>query len=144
MSTITIDTGRLLADLQRLVQFMKADLLERSREVPEVDAGMRAAHRAIVGGGRTSQAFEGWRDDYLEQVAVAWVLACVFVRYMEDNDLIAETYLAGTGDRRQAEDAHEGYFRVHPRDSDRDYLLDVFRRVGSIPAARDLFAEGKT
>ena len=36
------------------------------------------------------------------------MLACVFVRYMEDNDLIAETYLAGTGDRRrQAEDAHE-------------------------------------
>ena len=145
MSTTTIDTGRLLADLQRLVQSLKADLLERSREVPEVDAGLRAAHRAIAGGGRTAQAFEDWRDDYLEQVAVAWVLACVFVRYMEDNDLIAETYLAGTGDRRrQAEDAHEGYFRAHPRDSDRDYLLDVFRRVGSIPAARDLFAEGKT
>ena len=145
MSTTTIDTGRLLADLQRLVQSLKADLLERSREVPEVEDGLRAAHRAIAGGGRTAQAFEDWRDDYLEQVAVAWVLACVFVRYMEDNDLIAETYLAGTGDRRrQAEDAHEGYFRAHPRDSDRDYLLDVFRRVGSIPAARDLFAEGKT
>jgi hypothetical protein len=145
MSTTTIDTGRLLADLQRLVQSLKVDLLERSREVPEVEAGLRAAHRAIAGGGRTAQAFEDWRDDYLEQVAVAWVLACVFVRYMEDNDLIAETYLAGTGDRRrQAEDAHEGYFRAHPRDSDREYLLDVFRRVGSIPAARDLFAEGKT
>ena len=107
MSTTTIDTGRLLADLQRLVQSLKADLLERSCEVSEVEAGLRAAHRAIAGGGRTAQAFEEWRDDYLEQVAVAWVLACVFVRYMEDNDLIAETYLAGTGDRRrQAEDAH--------------------------------------
>ena len=48
MSTTTIDTGRLLADLQRLVQSLKADLLERSREVPEVDAGLRAAHRAIA------------------------------------------------------------------------------------------------
>ena len=46
---------------------------------------------------------------------MAWVLACVFVRYMEDNDLIAESYLAGAGDRRrQAEDAHEAYFRAHP------------------------------
>ena len=145
MSTTTIDTGRLLADLQRLVQSLKVDLLERSREVPEVEAGLRAAHRAIAGGGRTAQAFEDWRDDYLEQAAVAWVLACVFVRYMEDNDLIAETYLAGTGDRRrQAEDSHEGYFRAHPRDSDRDYMLDVFRKVGSIPTARELFTEGKT
>ena len=65
--------------------------------MPEVDAGLRAAHAAIAGGGRTAQAFEEWRDDYLEQVAVAWVLACVFVRYLEDNDLIAETYLAGHG-----------------------------------------------
>ena len=48
MSTTTIDTGRLLADLQRLVKSLKADLLERSREVPEVDAGLRAAHRAIA------------------------------------------------------------------------------------------------
>ena len=120
-----------------------------ARTVPRGARGRRRAARGATGrspaAGRTAQAFEDWRDDYLEQVAVAWVLACVFVRYMEDNDLIAETYLAGTGDRRrQAEDAHEGYFRAHPRDSDRDYLLDVFRRVGSIPAARDLFAEGKT
>ena len=48
MSTTTIDTGRLLADLQRLVQYLKADLLERLREVPEVDAGLRAAHQAIA------------------------------------------------------------------------------------------------
>src|SRR4051812_34933565 len=120
-------------------------MLARSQADAEIDAGLREAFKQIERGGRTAQAFEVWRDDYLDQVAVAWVLACVFVRYMEDNDLIAETYLAGTGDRRrQAEDAHEGYFRAHPRDSDRDYLLDVFRRVGSIPAARDLFAEGKT
>ena len=145
MSKTTTVTERLLADLQRLVQLLKTDLLERSREVTEVESGLRAAHQAIVSGKRTAQAFEEWRDDYLEQAAVAWVLACVFVRYMEDNDLIAETYLAGTVDRRrQAEDAHEGYFRTHPRDTDRDYLLDVFRKVGSIPAARDLFAEGKT
>ena len=78
---------------------------------------------------------------------MAWVLACVFVRYMEDNGLIAETYLAGiTPDRRrQAEDAQQAYLNSRPEDdTDRDYLLDVFRRVGSIPAARDLFAEGKT
>jgi hypothetical protein len=146
-TTITIDSAGLLPDLQRLVKDLKADLLDRLREHPEIDADLRVrAYAPVERGGRTAQAYEVWRDDYLEQVAVAWILACVFVRYMEDNDLIAGTYLAGTtpDQRRQADDAHTAYFQAHPRDSDREYLLDVFRRVGSIPAARDLFAEGKT
>src|SRR4051812_40479398 len=144
-STNPIDTAALLDDLKRLMKDLKADLLERAEEVAEVGAGLRAAHRAVVEGGRTAQAFEAWRDDYLEQVAVAWVLACVFVRYLEDNDLIEETYLAGVGDRRRtAEDALEAFHRAHPHDTDRDYLLDVFTRVRSIKAAADLYAEGKT
>jgi hypothetical protein len=137
----------LLPDLQKLVRDLKADLLERLREHPDLDARVKAdAYTPVEAGGRTAQAYEVWRDDYLEQVAVAWVLGCVFVRYLEDNDLLATTYLAGlTADRRrQAEDAHAGYFQQHPHDSDREYLLDVFRTVGSIPAAQDLFAEGKT
>ena len=48
MAAATIDRETLLADLQRLVKDLKADLLERSGEVPEVDAGLRAAHRAIA------------------------------------------------------------------------------------------------
>jgi hypothetical protein len=147
MSGPMIATDTLLPDLQRLVKNLKADLLERLREHPEIDNRLRAeAFTPVEKGGRTAQAYEVWRDDYLEQVAVAWVLGCVFVRFLEDNDLIAETYLAGiTPDRRrQAEDAHARYLQAHPHDSDRDYLLDVFRRVGSIAAARDLFAEGKT
>jgi hypothetical protein len=144
-STNPIDTAALLDDLKRLVKGLKADLLERAEEVTEVGAGLRAAHRAVVEGERTAQAFEAWRDDYLEQVAVAWILACVFVRYLEDNDLIEETYLAGVGDRRRAaEDALDAFHRAHPHDTDRDYLLDVFRRVGSFQAVADLYAEGKT
>ena len=52
------------------------------------------------------QAFEVWREDYLDQVAVAWVLACVFVRFMEDNHLIDECWLAGEGDRRKLAEGH--------------------------------------
>jgi hypothetical protein len=142
-----IPTETLLPELQRLVKNLKADLIERLREHPEIDAKLRAeAYAPVERGGRTAQAYEVWREDYLEQVAVAWVLACVFVRFLEDNGLIAETYLAGsTPDRRrQAEDAHQRYLQEHPHDSDRDFLLDVFRRVGSIAAARELFAEGQT
>jgi hypothetical protein len=76
---------------------------------------------------------------------VAWVLACVFLRFMEDNDLIDECWLAGEGDRRKlAEGAYELYFRQHPHETDREYLKHVFTEIRKIPAATELFAEGKT
>ena len=78
MSTAT-EPGSFLADLQRLVKLLKADLLERSGEVAEVDAGLRTAHGTVAQGGRTAQAFEAWRDDYLDQVAVAWVLGILLL-----------------------------------------------------------------
>ncbi|HBE71602.1 MAG TPA: BREX-2 system adenine-specific DNA-methyltransferase PglX, partial [Planctomycetaceae bacterium] len=46
--------------------------------------------------------------------------------------------------RQRAEDSHTLYFREHPKESDREYFEHVFREVGKIPAATDLFAEGKT
>ena len=124
----------LLPELKKLVTELAEDLLARSMEQAEIDTGLREAYGQIEKGGRTAAAFEVWRDDYLDQVAVAWVLSCVFVRFMEDNDLIDECWLAGEGDRRkQAEDAHELYFRQHPRESDREYFEHIFHEVGKIP-----------
>ena len=135
----------LLPDLKRLVQELDEDLLARATGNIEIDAGLRDAFHQIEKGGRTAQAYEVWREDYLDQVAVAWVLACVFVRFLEDNHLIAECWLAGEGERRRlAEDSHELFFRKHPHETDREYFQHVFHEVGKIPAAKDLFAEGKT
>lgn len=135
----------LLPELKKLVVELADDLLVRSTESAEIDAGLREAYGQIEKGGRTAQAFEVWRDDYLDQVAVAWVLACVFVRFMEDNQLIDECWLAGEGERRKlSEDAHELFFREHPHDTDREYFQHVFRQIGTIPAAKDLFSQGKT
>jgi hypothetical protein len=140
---ITIKT--LLPDLKELVKELDEDLLARAIGNPEIDAGLREAFTQIEKGGRTAQAYEVWREDYLDQVAVAWVLACVFVRFMEDNRLINECWLTGEGERRKlAEDTHELFFRQHPHDTDREYFQHVFHEVGKIAAARDLFAEGKT
>ena len=140
-----IEIKRLLPELRQLLRELTDDLRTRSETDAEIDAGLKAAFQQIEQGGRTAQAFEVWREDYLDQVAVAWVLACVFVRFMEDNGLIDECWLAGEGERRRlAEDTHDLYFRQHPHDSDRDYFEHVFKQVGQIPAAQDLFAEGKT
>jgi hypothetical protein len=120
-------------------------LRERSEELADVRQTLAQEHARAQQQQRTAQGFAPWREDFLTQVAAQWVLACVFVRYLEDNGLIDETYLAGVDDRRRAaEDALEAFHRAHPHDTDRDYLLDVFTRVRSIKAAADLYAEGKT
>ena len=140
-----VNIKTLLPDLKELVKELDEDLLARATGNAEIDAGLREAFHQIEKGGRTAQAYEVWREDYLDQVAVAWVLACVFVRFMEDNHLIDECWLAGEGERRRlAEDTHELFFRKHPHETDREYFQHVFHEVGKIPAAKDLFAEGKT
>lgn len=140
-----LDIKTLLPELKKQVTLLSEDLLKRVNAHSEINSGLLEAFHQIEKGGRTSQAYEVWLEDYLDQVAVAWVLACVFVRYLEDNGLVEECWLAGEGERRKlAEDTHEFFFRENPRDSDREYFLHVFREVGTIPAAADLFAQGKT
>ena len=143
----------LLPELKKQVTLLAEDLLKRVSADAKLNTGLKEAFQQIEKGGRTAQAYEVWLEDYLDQVAVAWVLACVFVRFMEDNGLIDECWLAGEGaefshdrnDRRRlAEDTHELFFRKHPHDTDREYFQHVFKEVGQLPAAKDLFAEGKT
>ena len=60
---------------------------------------------------------------------MAWILACVFVRFLEDNRLIDTVWLAGPDDRLQlARDQHTLYFQANPTHSDREYLEHVFQR----------------
>lgn len=140
-----VNIKTLLPELRALVTDLAEDLLARVTADDKIDAGLRDAFRQIEKGGRTAQVFEVWRDDYLDQVAVAWVLACVFVRFMEDNHLLDECWLTGEGDRRKlAEGSYELYFRKSPHHSDREYLKFVFREIRKIPAAAELFDEGKT
>jgi hypothetical protein len=141
----TLDIKQLLPELKKQVTLLAEDLLKRVSADAKINDGLKEAFQQIEKGGRTAQAYEVWLDDYLDQVAVAWVLSCVFVRFLEDNGLIDECWLAGDGDRRQlAEDAHTLFFRDHPRESDREYFQYVFKEVGKIPAAKALFAEGNT
>lgn len=140
-----IDIKILLPELRKLVHELSEDLLTRVSNDSALNAGLQEAYKQIEKGGRASDPYEVWLEDYLDQVAVAWILSCVFVRFMEDNDLIGECWLAGRGERRQkAGDSHELYFRTNPLHSDREFFEHVFMEVGKIPACRDLFAEGKT
>jgi hypothetical protein len=137
-----INAPQPLKDLQRLLGELEADLRERAQAVAEIDAGLRAQYRVAKDAGRAGEAYEVWRDGFLTQAAAAWILGCVFVRFLEDNALIDPPRLAGPGERgRRALDEQELYFR-HPdrrTHSERDYLLDVFGQVRALPAAAELF-----
>jgi hypothetical protein len=148
-----IDAGRLLADLQRLLKTIENDLRRRCADNPDVDARVRAEYNKAKSASRTSQAYEVWRDEFITQVAVAWILACVFVRFVEDNRMLdeagtARAWLAGPSERlRLARDHHTLYFREHPTESDREYLEHVFRTTANpagrrpIPVVQALFDE---
>ena len=137
-----IEAKRLLTDLQRLTKRLEDDLRRRCAENRSVNESVRAEYNKAKSAGRTSQAYEVWRDEFIIQSAVAWILGCVFVRFLEDNRLVETPRIAGPGERLNlARDQHTLYFREHPTHSDREYLEYVFRDVAKLPAMSELFDE---
>lgn len=142
-----IDQALLTADLRKLVEKdLLPSLRKRAAAVSSIDQALRAEHRTAKEARRTGFAFEVWLDDYLTQVGVAWVLGCVFVRFMEDNGLVDAKdnfpRIAGAGPAlRQAQDQHEAYFKAHPTHSDRDYLLADFADAGKLRGCHELFSK---
>lgn len=137
-----IDRTALLEDLKRLVTRVEADLLARSEDadVPEIAEVLRGEYERARAAKRTADTYGEWREDRITQAAVAWVLSCVFVRFLEDNDLISPPRIAGPGERlRQARDAHQHYFMSHPRDTDREYLLSIFDELAATPGTSGIF-----
>ncbi|MFQ5474116.1 MAG: SAM-dependent methyltransferase, partial [Dehalococcoidia bacterium] len=141
-----IDRKQLLADLKPLLKELEADLRARCDEVLQIDAGLQQEYQQAKDAGRTGVAFEAWRADLITQVAAAWVLSCVFVRFLEDNELISPPRISGplhgAGEGRgmmRARDERDLYFRDHPTHTDRDYLLAVFDHLAKLPGAKDIF-----
>ena len=99
---------QLLADLQTLLRRLEADLLERSEAMIPVKEVLRGEHQRARTAERTAQSYEAWRSDYITQLAAAWVLSGVFVRFLEDNRLIDPPRVAGPGERlSRARDEHK-------------------------------------
>ena len=137
-----IGAGRLLKDLTGLRAHLEDDLRARCGERPDLETSLQEDYRKAVARERTAGTYETWREERLTQVAVAWILGCVFVRFLEDNALVDPPRLSGPGDRRRrALDEHNLFFRAHPTDSDREYLLHVFSAVAALPVAGQLFDE---
>jgi hypothetical protein len=135
-----IDRKALLDELKPLVTRLVDDLRTEADAEPAVAERLGAEHREAIDAGRTAMALDDWREDELTQGAVAWVLACVFVRFIEDNGLIADPLLSGPDARRDAALGRRAvFFELHPTLSDHEYLLWCFEQVARYPAVAPLF-----
>jgi hypothetical protein len=134
-------SSTLLTALQKRVTLLEDDLRRRCGADPQVNAPLQAQYEAARESKRTAETFNAWRDEQITQIAVAWVLACVFVRFLEDNQLLDTPFLAGPDAARmnRARDEQELFFSRHPTASERDYLLHVFDAVGQLPGMREFF-----
>lgn len=135
-----IDRQQLLKDLQRELPKIEADILQYSEAHAELAEHLQSEYKKAVDAGRTSEHFVTWREAQVTQAAAAWVLTCVYVRFMEDNDLLDEPVLAGPVTRKDGshplQDAKEritAYFNEHPTHAEREYLLNLFEELERYP-----------
>jgi len=139
-----INAPQLLVDLTRQLKGLEADLRQRIAEQPRLNDSLRAEWQAALDAKRCAETFETWADQVITQAGVHWLLNCVFLRFIEDHQLVDRPWLAGTpasGRLALARDRHEAYFRAHPLQSDRDYLLAAFREAGTLPGLHTFFDE---
>ncbi|WP_280310784.1 BREX-2 system adenine-specific DNA-methyltransferase PglX [Nocardia abscessus] len=141
-----IDRTALLTDLKKQVGAVERDL-GRQLERPETDQARRAAtqlrseYDRARKVGRTAATWAAWRDERITQVAAAWVLGTVFVRFCEDNRLIDEPYLTGpTHDRRElAQALYDDYVATVDDPTYRGWLERAFAELGTGQAGKLLF-----
>ncbi len=135
-----IERGKLLAGLKPLVRNLEADLRARCDSDAAYRQRLTTDWQAAREAGRTAEALETWAEGQFTQSAVAWILACVFVRFCEDNALLEAPLLAGADRRGQSAVARqEAFYLKQPLASDNDYLRDVFAAAARLPGLADVF-----
>ncbi len=96
--------------------------------------------RAVADDLHTLDPYGYATSEEIDQAAVAWVVATVFVRYSEDNHLIDVPFLAGSGGRLVlAADQQAAYFRRHPEQTDRQWIVAALDRLSAYEPTMRLF-----
>ncbi|MGW2858359.1 BREX-2 system adenine-specific DNA-methyltransferase PglX [Streptomyces sp. NPDC001205] len=136
-----IDRKSLLADLQKQVKAAETDLEQQVKAVPDVGARLRGEYEQARKLGRTAATWNAWLGERITQVAVAWVLGTVFVRFSEDNRLITEPYITSpdVAGRETAQARYEEYLEKDADPTYRGWLETAFAELGAGQAGRLLF-----
>ena len=145
-----IHSSALLADLKAQLRVLQPDLKARADDATtEWGAALQREHAEALRRERTGLSWSAWRDNEVDQAAVAWIVATTFIRFCEDNDLLAGAtldgmpvpvgWIAGPGDRTaRARENQTAYFRVNNSHHDRDWLQQAFRVLAAQPAGAAL------
>lgn len=145
-----IDSDALLADLKRELKTLEADLRVRADdEHTPWGARLRDEHRKAQAKQRTGLPWVQWRDGEVAQAAVAWILATVFIRFCEDNGLlagatkagdpVAQPWIAGPGDGlERAVENEAAFYAAGPTQTSRDWLQQAFGTLADLPAGAPL------
>jgi hypothetical protein len=137
-----IEASILLADAKAVVRELVDDLRSLTSTDPDTAAVVDREYSRAMTAGRTALAKSDWAETLYAQVAVAWVLAGVFVRFCEDNDLVPDPLLAGLGPRRSiALDHRSAYLQANPAHDDRHWLREIASRYRSLPATGEVFGD---
>ena len=130
----------LVKDLQGQLKMVTTDLRERSEQTDDPWAQqLRAEYDAARDRDRTALTWTEWRDGEIDLAAVAWILATVFIRFCEDNQLIDGPWITGQGPRHaQAADNETAFYQQDPTRNSRDWLRTSFAALADLPAGRDL------
>ena len=87
-------TRALTADLKAQVKLLADDLRKRLDDDPARLADWKRTHYEAQAKDRTAMSWVEWREDRIDQTAVAWVLTTVFIRFCEDNSLVKHVWIS--------------------------------------------------
>lgn len=136
----------LTPELRGEVLRLEDDLRSRVSLLPEVQAAWRAEYDEARRLERTAASWESWVDERVTLGSVAWVLTTVFVRFCEDNELVAPVWVTHAGSRsREAVEAQQQFLREaarsNPEVTDREWLLQAVDYFKGLPATAGLVDE---
>ncbi|WP_343708199.1 BREX-2 system adenine-specific DNA-methyltransferase PglX [Mycobacterium sp.] len=145
-----IDSSALLIDLKGQLKLLQADLKQRAED-PSNSWGVRLKqeYAEAFRRERTAWSWVDWRDNEVDQASVAWIVSTTFLRFCEDNDLLAGAkidglpiavgWITGPGVRVQrAEENLTAYFRDNPTYNRRHWLQQGFGVLAAQPAGKAL------
>ncbi|MCG7595320.1 BREX-2 system adenine-specific DNA-methyltransferase PglX [Mycobacterium sp. PSTR-4-N] len=145
-----IISSALLADLKGQLKLLQADLKQRAEDSSNSwGARLKEEYAEALRRERTGWSWVDWRDNEVDQAAAAWIISTTFLRFCEDNDLLAGAkidglptavgWIAGPGDRVQrAEENLTAYFRDNPTHNRRHWLQQGFSVLAAQPAGAAL------
>ena len=132
--------------LRKLLTVLESDIRQRVADDAAVRAPLVVEYQADLESGLTKQDFANWVEGRITQSGVAWILATVFVRFLEDNQLITPARLLepianATGSPIER---WQLFTAKTPTANRRDWMQSEFSELAKLPALNELLGQSNS